>query len=813
MGASAPTEVKAIKYFNEIEIVKEDKTVVNDNLKEKIKLEFFLKNCNNGILYSINALFLENENNNFKSEEKKAMDTEIKFENFYICDYFFETEQKMQIIIYRDETPLTIMTTLGKIIGSRHSEFNKQIDNKELLIIKAVKLGTDKSYVNININIKSDDKDYFKKNKYIFKINCNNQKIYSSESINNEGFFNQVIVPCFLLNPEYTIEFYECKDNKLKGNFSVSLNQLRCKSKTNNLTFKIPISKNIFLSVYDNSQLNENISFFDLISSGVRLKLSIGIDFTGSNGHPLDKDTLHCIIGNEPNDYEKVIKLVGNILSNYNNEKLYPVYGFGAILENSFCNQASMCFNVNFQENPEIYTIDNVIKVYRQSLEKLTFSGPTYFSPIINKVIDDIKLKNEEYKLEYNILMILTDGVIDDMQNTIDALVKGSFEPLSVVIVGIGKTDFSNMVILDGNDERLVSRNNIKATRDLVQFIQYDKYKNNENILTKEILEEIPRQIIEFYILNNYNPDKIREIARQNSFRNNNNNNNNNYNNNFHHIKISIFKEIAKIIDNLSLVRIKGNFRTFYDLEKKIEKKGYLTTYRAKDKLTGEKRTIQILDKKEIISKEPSSNEIIKYYIKDLFKKISYMKIMEGDNNENHNIIKYYEYFHTKDEFVIVSEFYDITLLDFFEKNKLKIKEYDIYNIFSQLNNTFKIMEKYKIVHNSLKLENIFLVSGDKEIENNKFKLRITDDSCSLINISNNFKNEDIHRKIRILAPEILKGDRYNEKADLWSLGVLLYALSHKKYPYDGNNKEEILNNINNIEYEKAECSDLDDLI
>ena len=530
MGTSGETHVKAIKYFNEIEILnKSINQSLNyvDNLQEKIKLGFSLRNCSKNISYSINGLLLEDNQCDFKSEEKKPVNDEIDFEKFYVCDYYFEKEQNLQIIIYKDETPFTIMTTLATIIGSRYSEFMKQIDDKEFLIIKAVKLGKDKSYVNIDIYIKNDksDSDYFKNNKFFFKINANDTKIYSSESNNSLGYFNKIIIPSFLLSPEYTVDFYDSKDNKHKGGYTKTLNQLRNNTKSNNLQFKMPISKNLSFSIYDNSQYDPNIKLFDLISSGLRLKLSIGIDFTGSNGHPLDQNTLHCIIDDKPNDYERVIKSIGNILSNYNNEKLYPVYGFGALL-NKYDQMASMCFNINFQDNPEIYTIDNVLKVYRQNLEKLTFSGPTYFSPIINKVINDIKRKDKKNSIEYNILMILTDGVIDDIQETIDALVEGSFLPLSVIIVGIGDADFSNMVALDGNVNPLFSRKNVKWMRDLVQFIQYNKYKNDEKTLTKEILEEIPRQVIEYYTLNNFYPDKIREIARMNSLKNNYNNNN-----------------------------------------------------------------------------------------------------------------------------------------------------------------------------------------------------------------------------------------------------------------------------------------------
>jgi hypothetical protein len=439
MGTSGETHVKAIKYFNEIEIL--DKSINQslnyaDNAQEKIKLGFSLRNCSKNISYSINGLLLGDNQCDFKSEEKKPANDEIDFEKFYVCDYYFEKEQNLQIIIYKDETPFTILTTLATIIGSRHSEFMKQIEDKEFLIIKAVKLGKDKSYVNIDICITRDkgDLDCLKKNKFFFKINANNTKIYSSESNNRLGYFSKINIPSFLLSPQYSVDFYDCEDNKHKGGYTKALDQLRNKTNSNNLQFKMPISKNLSFSIYDNSQYNANIKLFDLISSGLRLKLSIGIDFTGSNGHPLDQNTLHCIIDDKPNDYERVIRSIGNILSNYNNEKLYPVYGFGALL-NNYDQVASMCFNINFQNNPEIYSIDNVLKVYRQNLEKLTFSGPTYFSPILNKVINDIKRKDKKNNIEYNILMILTDGVIDDIQETIDALVEGSFLPLSVIII------------------------------------------------------------------------------------------------------------------------------------------------------------------------------------------------------------------------------------------------------------------------------------------------------------------------------------------------------------------------------------------
>jgi copine 5/8/9 len=58
---------------------------------------------------------------------------------------------------------------------------------------------------------------------------------------------------------------------------------------------------------------------------------------------------------------------------------------------------------------------------------------------------------------KFNILLLITDGIINDMSKTIDQVVRGSECPLGIIIVGVGDADFSMMDTLDGDDEALYS--------------------------------------------------------------------------------------------------------------------------------------------------------------------------------------------------------------------------------------------------------------------------------------------------------------------------------------------------------------------
>lgn len=77
----------------------------------------------------------------------------------------------------------------------------------------------------------------------------------------------------------------------------------------------------------------------------------------------------------------------------------------------------------------------------------------------------------------YFILLILTDGVITDMADTREAIVQASHLPMSVIIVGIGNADFSDMQMLGGDDGVLRSPKGEPVLRDIVQFVSFRNFK------------------------------------------------------------------------------------------------------------------------------------------------------------------------------------------------------------------------------------------------------------------------------------------------------------------------------------------------
>ena len=487
---------------------------------EKIKLEFSILHANKGF-YSFQIKLYDSQVIDFNSEVKEITSMQkIVFDKFFVCDYYYEETQNIQITINKNSNPKKIIkTTLGQIMNSLNNTFIDNLEGDESLAIKAEKLPKDEDIMNLKITLKSTTgPNFFINNKLYYLITCRNIDIYRSAEIMNNGVFVPSQIPTCLLQPSYTISFYNFNNKKI-FNYERTIQKVKTHEKCQ---IKIDFLNNRYLILEDNSTITRKHTLLDYLHAGVKIALTIGIDFSNSNNNSYNNGNLHSIKGNTLNYYERAITACAHIVGFYDFDQLFPVFGFGAIINNSYMNQPSMCFSLNFNNNPDIYTIDNVLKAYRDciNLNKITFSGPSLFAPLLRKVISRI---NKNDILEYHILMILTNGVIDDLQETIDVLVEASLLPLSVIIVGIGNGDFKNMEKLDGDEVLLTSSIGKKRIRDIVQFVPFSKYQNDSEKLSMEVLAEIPRQIVEFYQFKNLRPEEIANLA--NNIKNNNNNN------------------------------------------------------------------------------------------------------------------------------------------------------------------------------------------------------------------------------------------------------------------------------------------------
>ena len=187
------------------------------------------------------------------------------------------------------------------------------------------------------------------------------------------------------------------------------------------------------------------------------------------------------------------------------------------------------------------------------------------------------------------------------------------------------------------------------------------------------------------------------------------------------------------------------------------------------------------------ITDEVFLNEIIKFN-----KELEMMKKCHCENS-----VEIYDYFDTENEFVIIMELCDSNLFKELTKTKNGFNVKKIKEILLQLNNVFKLMNINNIVHRDIKLHNILVKYINKQ--KTEFKVLLSDYGVSnQLNSMTGRYNTHAGTKI-IMAPEILEGKEYNNKCDLWSLGVSIYQMYTKRPPYTGKVDNNILEQINKL--------------
>jgi len=240
-------------------------------------------------------------------------------------------------------------------------------------------------------------------------------------------------------------------------------------------------------------------SFLDYIRGGCEISMVCAVDFTASNGDPKNPHSLHHINPQSPNQYEMAIGAVGNIIIAYDRDGMIPVYGYGGTMPGG---PVSHCFALNGNpSNPEVPGVQGILDAYHMAIQNIGLSGPTYFAQVIHQTAEIIRMNTQDpNQQKYFILLIITDGCINDMGPTVQEIVQAANTlPLSIVIVGVGNSpEFKNMDALDSDEVALKDSKGNVAQRDIVQFVPFSKFISCPPKLAEETLAEIPQQLVSY---------------------------------------------------------------------------------------------------------------------------------------------------------------------------------------------------------------------------------------------------------------------------------------------------------------------------
>ncbi|KAH7316429.1 hypothetical protein B0I35DRAFT_354279 [Stachybotrys elegans] len=166
---------------------------------------------------------------------------------------------------------------------------------------------------------------------------------------------------------------------------------------------------------------------------------------------------------------------------------------------------------------------------------------------------------------------------------------------------------------------------------------------------------------------------------------------------------------------------------------------------------------------------------------------------------EHPNIMKLYDIWENRSEIYLILEYVDQGDLFTFINTKGKLSEEVTLYFFRQIISAMTYCHAFKICHRDLKPENILITSD--------LQIKIADFGMAALHQTDTHQLATACGSPHYAAPELLKNYQYRgDKADIWSMGVILYAMLSATLPFDDPDIRVMMSKTKKGHYEMPRC-------
>ncbi|XP_072963228.1 serine/threonine-protein kinase ATG1a [Typha angustifolia] len=215
-----------------------------------------------------------------------------------------------------------------------------------------------------------------------------------------------------------------------------------------------------------------------------------------------------------------------------------------------------------------------------------------------------------------------------------------------------------------------------------------------------------------------------------------------------------------------------------YLLGEKIGSGSFAVVWRARHRHHGGVVAVKEIDKNKVDSK-----------VRDGFlKEFTILR-----NISHPNIVRYYQAIQTEDKLFLILEYCsggDLSDYIMRHGNRGRVSEAVARSFMRQLAEGLKVLRENNLIHRDLKPQNLLLTTS---VENPL--LKIADFGFARYLMPQGLA-DTICGSPLYMAPEIMQDRKYDAKADLWSIGIILFQLVTGNLPFDGKTHYQLFQRI-----------------